>query len=71
MLDEEQKVFVTAALGAVVAGPESAIDQLAEGGQEVIVEVSGSASGHTNWVGAAEGVTPSVDSSTEDGGSDG
>lgn len=71
MLDEEQKVFVTAALEAVVAEPESTIDELAEEGQEFIVEVSGSASGQTHWVGTAEGVTPGVDSDNENGGQDG
>lgn len=71
MLDDEQKVFVTAALGAVVAGPASTIDELSENGQEVIVEVSGSGSGRTNWEGATKSATPSVDSSTKDGGGDG
>lgn len=71
MLDDEQKVFVTAALSAVVAGPESTIDELSENGQEVIVEMSGSATGHNDWVGAARGTAPRVDSGEEIGGSDG
>lgn len=40
MLDAEQKVFVTAALGAVVAEPLSTIAAAEEAGQEVVVEVS-------------------------------
>lgn len=40
MLDAEQKVFVTAALGAVVAGPLSTITAAEEAGQEVVVEVA-------------------------------
>lgn len=71
MLDDEQKVFVTAALDAVVAGPESALDELAREGQEVIVEVSGTASGRTNRVGTAQGVMPGVESDQEDGDIDG
>ncbi len=71
MLDDEQKVFVTAALSAVVAGPESTIDELSENGQEVIVEVAGSGSGPVHRVGTAEAASPSVDSGEENGGSDG
>lgn len=71
MLDAEQKVFVTAAHEAVVAEAESAIDELFEEGQEVIVEVSGSASGQTTWIGTAEAVRPGVDSGAENGGDDG
>lgn len=71
MLDDEQKVFVTAALDAVVAGPESTLDELAKEGQEVIVEVSATASGQTNWAGTAEGVMPGVESGQENGDNDG
>lgn len=71
MLDDEQKVFVAAAHEAVVAEPESTIDELAEDGQEVIVEVSGSGSGQTSWVGTAKGVGPGVDSEEGNEGDDG
>ena len=71
MLDAEQKVFVTAAHEAVVAEPESTIDELAEEGQEVIVEVAGSGAGQTRWAGAAEGSSPGVESAHKGGGNDG
>lgn len=51
-------VFVTAALDAAVTGPENTLDELATEGQDVVVEVSGTASGQTNWAGTAEGVMP-------------
>lgn len=70
MLDEEQKVFVTAALDAVVAEPESTIEELAGAGEDVIVEVAGSASGEVTWAGTAHGHASGVDLGDEDGGGD-
>lgn len=71
MLDEEQQVFVTAAHQAVVAEPESTIDELAEEGQEVIVEVSGRE--NTSDLGplSEEGTMSGVESAEEGGGNDG
>ncbi len=61
MLDEEQKVFVTAALDAVVAEPQAEIDEAEQAGVDVVVEIAeGSAAGTTTWVGYAEGTAPAV-----------
>lgn len=65
MLDPEQEVFVEAALDSLLSGPESAIEELGEG---VVVEVSGSGAGHTEWTGTAVGEAPAVESGDEDGG---
>jgi hypothetical protein len=71
MLDDEQKVFVTAALNAVVAEAASTLEELDKDGEEVIVELAGSEEGRTALIATDQGTGTGVDSGKENGGDDG